>query len=217
MYDDHGALFIQPGHGKVRFGRQELMHIGIAAVVLTFAFSMALFSKSSLSLVMSGNWSDAAFVIGIAAAAVLSGFLLHELAHKVMAQRYGAWAEFRIFPMGLMLALVFSFVGFVFAAPGAVYIQGRLSWKQNGLVSIAGVVTNITLGAVFFALFLVAPLGSLGLVLQGLATINLFLAVFNLLPISPLDGSKVLKWNAGIWVGTLTIAIVLLLLAWGII
>lgn len=217
MYDDYGALYIPPGYGKIRFGRQELMHIGIAAVVLTFAFSMALFSESSLSLIMARDWSAAAFVIGIAAAAVLSGFLLHELAHKIVAQRYGAWAEFRIFPMGLLLALVFSFVGFVFAAPGAVYIQGRLSWKQNGLVSIAGVVTNISLGAVFFALFLIAPLGPLGQVLQGLATINLFLAVFNLLPIPPLDGYKVLKWNVAIWVSTLAAAIVLLLFAWGVI
>jgi Zn-dependent protease len=217
MYDDYGALYIPPGHGRIGFGRQELMHITISVVVLTFAFSMALFSQSSLSLLGNGNVDGFLFVLGISALAVISGFLLHELAHKVVAQRYGAWAEFRIFPMGLLLALVFSFLGFVFAAPGAVYINGRLSWKQNGLVSIAGIATNIVLGAVFFALSLAYPVGDVGLILQVLATINLFLAVFNLLPIPPLDGSKVLKWNKGIWVGTLAIGIVLLLFAWGII
>jgi Zn-dependent protease len=217
MYDDYGALYVPPGHGKIRFGRQELLQIGISIVVLTFAFSMALFSQSSLSLLGSGNVAGFAFILGISALAVLSGFLLHELAHKVVAQRYGAWAEFRIFPMGLLFALVFSFFGFVFAAPGAVYIQGRLSWKQNGLVSIAGIATNIVLGAGFFALSLAFPLGDVGLILQVLATINLFLAVFNLLPIPPLDGSKVLKWNVGVWVGTLAVGVLLLLFAWGIV
>ena len=38
------------------------------------------------------------------------------------------------------------------------------------------------------------------------AMINFFLALFNLLPIPPLDGSKVFTWNIPIWVVTIAIA-----------
>ena len=40
-------------------------------------------------------------------------------------------------------------------------------------------------------------------------SINSFLAVFNLLPIGNLDGSKVLTWNFGIWLVTIAIAAIL--------
>ena len=47
----------------------------------------------------------------ISLVAVSTGFLMHELMHKFVAQRYGAWAEFRVFPLGLMMAILFSFFG----------------------------------------------------------------------------------------------------------
>ena len=44
-------------------------------------------------------------------------------------------------------------------------------------------------------------------------SVNSFLAVFNLLPIGNLDGSKVLTWNIGIWIITIAIAGILTLLS----
>jgi Zn-dependent protease len=154
----------------------------------------------------------------VAAAAVVTGFLLHELMHKVVAQRYGAWAEFRLYPLGLVLALTFSLFGFVFAAPGAVYIQGRLTPKQNGLVSLAGPLTNVGVGSVFLvATFLVPGAGLLTYALGVVATINMFLGLFNLLPIPPLDGSKVLAWNIPVYILMLGVTGFLLLISWGFI
>jgi Zn-dependent protease len=40
-------------------------------------------------------------------------------------------------------------------------------------------------------------------------SVNSFLAVFNLLPIGNLDGSKVLTWNVGIWIATIAVAAIL--------
>ncbi len=204
MYDEFGNLYVPAGFGKIRFGRQEIMHIVIAVLALTFAFTMVI-TASTVWL---------AFLVSLIA--VSTGFLLHELGHKFVAQRYGAWAEFRVFPLGLMLAIVFSFFGFVFAAPGAVYIQGRLTPKQSGLISIAGPGINLAIGgAALFASYLVLP-GSLAWgVLSIVASVNVFLALFNLLPIPPLDGSKVLYWNKPIYGAALATSIVLLAIVWG--
>ncbi|MDI6855821.1 MAG: site-2 protease family protein, partial [Candidatus Thermoplasmatota archaeon] len=87
-------------------------------------------------------------IFPIALLAVATGFLLHELMHKLVAQKYGCWAEYRAFPFGLVLALLMSAAGFVFAAPGAVYIMGSITKKENGKISLAGPLINIVIGAV---------------------------------------------------------------------
>jgi Zn-dependent protease len=132
------------------------------------------------------------------------GFVFHELSHKFVAQRYNFWAEFRMWPMGLLLALVTSLIGFIFAAPGATYISGmNISNSENGRISIAGPLVNIVIALLFlpFALFwspdsLLWYIGSLG------SYINFFLALFNMLPIGPLDGAKVWRWSLPIWAAT---------------
>lgn len=137
--------------------------------------------------------------------AVGTGFILHELAHKYLAIHYGAHAEFRAWNMGLLFALLLAFFTsgqLVFAAPGAVYIFGEhISRKQNGLISLAGPVTNIVLGLVFLGLVPFAPNEFFGDLFQTGASINFWLGLFNLIPIFPLDGAKVLQWNALVWAG----------------
>ena len=148
----------------------------------------------------------------------MTGFLLHELGHKFVAQRYGAWAEYRMYPMGLLMALVFSFLGFLFAAPGAVYIQGRISRKQNGLISLAGPLTNILFGTSFIVLWLAFP--SLGLwssAFNWVGVLSLFLAGFNLIPLGPLDGKKVFNWSPTTWVLAVIATAIPLMIGWGII
>jgi Zn-dependent protease len=144
-----------------------------------------------------------------------AGFILHELGHKFVSMKYGYWAEFKLWPQGLLFALITSFFGFVFAAPGAVYTYANYMTDDiNGKISVAGPVVNIILAIIFLAIaalvyrsafysdtslliFMVCSLGY---------SINSFLAVFNLLPIGNLDGSKVLRWNVGIWIATIAIA-----------
>jgi len=132
--------------------------------------------------------------------------LLHELAHKFFAQRYGAWAEFRAFDKMLMIALLVSVFGFIFAAPGAVFIRGLVSRRQNGVISLAGPVTNFALATAFILLNMFTPLG---LVTQYGAQINAWLGVFNLLPFFGLDGEKVLHWDKRIYGGALLVGIAL--------
>ena len=79
---------------------------------------------------------------GISLLTVGIGFILHEMAHKFTAIRYGYWAEFRKDNSMLLVAVALaSLVGFVFAAQGATVIysnsaDGRgLSREQNGMIS----------------------------------------------------------------------------------
>ncbi len=139
------------------------------------------------------------------------GFVLHELAHKFTAIRYGYWAEYKMWFQGLILALVTSYFGFVFAAPGAVYIHGyNIKKSENGIISLAGPATNIMLAVLFLiSIPLASQYGLLSLAILG-ATINSFLAVFNLIPLVVLDGAKIFKWNPLIWVATMVMALILL-------
>jgi Zn-dependent protease len=120
-----------------------------------------------------------------------------------------------MWPMGLLLAVVGSFVGFVFAAPGAVYfnpvVRGRFAFtvhrftdKDVAIVSLAGPAVNIVLGVLFFA----ASFFALPDIFKFAAYISFFMAFFNLIPFPPLDGSKVIKWSLPIWAVSIAVAAV---------
>src|SRR3989344_1416847 len=86
----------------------------------------------------------------IAGITVGVGFLLHEMAHKIVAQKYGCIAEFRSDDMMLTFAILMAFfLGFVFIAPGATMIAGRVSKVQSGQISIAGPLTNLAIALSF--------------------------------------------------------------------
>ena len=205
MYDDQGALYIPPSHGRIRFSKTETLHIIVGVAVLIFAFYMSFAHGNQLTL------DESLYYFTAATVAVVTGFLLHELAHKFLAQKYGAWAEFRVFPLGLMFALFFALLsGIVFAAPGAVYIQGRITKEQNGIISLAGPGLNLIFGLACIALLFVLPLEIIFIV----GWINLFLAAFNLIPFGPLDGAKVFRWNPWIYVLVMGAAIASLVGTW---
>jgi Zn-dependent protease len=206
MYDQ-STIHIPPGYGKIRFGRVEMRNILMAVGGLTLAFTLFMYLHMPVASLSTAG--SLLFALGTSSVAVLTGFMLHELAHKVVAQRSGAWAEFRAYPMGLVLAIVTALLGFLLAAPGAVYIQGAMSRKQNGLISIAGPLTNLALGVSFMGLGLVLQSGLLALALYYVGWINLLLAVFNLLPFAPMDGSKVLRWNIPVYALTFGTTLVL--------
>jgi len=125
-----------------------------------------------------------------------AGFLLHELAHKVVAVRFGQVAAFRADYGMLFLAVMGGLAGFIFAAPGAVHHRGRISVAEHGMIAVAGPVTNLGLALAFAPLWwldIAGPLGALGV------GINLLLAGFNMLPVGGLDGRTVWRWHRGVY------------------
>jgi Zn-dependent protease len=190
---------------RARYSTTEVRDIAVSVLVLSVAFSI-MFYRHGTDIGMLG-------LIGISAIIVCASFVAHEMAHKFVAQRFGAWAEYRMYPLGLMLALFMSFFGVIFAAPGVVYISGQIDWKMNGKISAAGPAINIVLGTAAFALSMVTG-GIVSSVFLIMASINAFFAIFNMLPIMPFDGSKIYKWSAPIYLVMLTMAAALLAAVW---
>lgn len=126
----------------------------------------------------------------------VSAFLLHELAHKFLAQFYRAWAEFRVIFFGAIITAVSIFLPFKFIAPGAVFISGSVSERRNGKISLVGPLTNVALGTGFLLAYLVAESQ---LLVIG-ARFNAWIAIFNLIPFMGLDGSKIFSWNKLVWI-----------------
>ncbi len=173
---------------------KELTDLLISWITLSAAFAFV-FADGGLDVV---GFADA---LAIAAVAVGTGFLLHELAHKYVAIHFGAKAEFRAWNMGLLFALfVAAFFRFIFAAPGAVYIYGKhVTVRENGIISVAGPLMNILIGAIGVVLAGVYAGTQIGHVAAIVGSINLYLAMFNLLPFFILDGAKVFAWNKVVW------------------
>jgi Zn-dependent protease len=183
----------------VKTSRTELIDIVKAWLALSFAFT---FVYSGISL-MRGNFIGLltlpfllTFVISLFTAGL--GFLLHELAHKFVAQKYGCVAEFRAFDQMLYLAVGLAVViGFIFAAPGAVMISGQITRKENGIISVAGPATNYVLAFMFMGLNVVYPAWNMAWSTGFF--INMWLGLFNLIPFGNLDGYKVFQWNKAVW------------------
>jgi Zn-dependent protease len=139
------------------------------------------------------------------------GFVLHEMAHKFVAIRYGFWAEFRKDNIMLVVAVALAaLVGVVFAAPGATVIydiNGRgISREQNGWISASGPIVNLLLCIPFAGLLFYSGAGAASLsgsiiTIIGLVglQVNAMIAAFNMLPVSVLDGRKVADWNIAVF------------------
>ena len=147
-------------------------------------------------------------------AILVMSVVIHEVSHGFMAERFGdktarhagrltlnPFNHLDLFGSILLPALLYITSGFVFGwAKPVPYNPDNLSNRRWGTmwVALAGVLANL-LVAVFFSLIIrVAPMlgidlpGSFYFITSSIVLVNLALMIFNLVPIPPLDGSKVL-------------------------
>lgn len=164
-----------------------------------------------------GSNGDFIYILLYIVAYIMALFVampFHEFSHAFAAKHEGdytavALKRYTLAPLahidikGLLFLLLF---GFGWAKPVPVdsrnFKRGKLS---KFLVAIAGVITNLILGIVFlFLYYLIYKLSSefyfssyygqlVGLFLQLSVSLNFSFAVFNLLPVYPLDGYRVVE------------------------
>ncbi|HEX7628446.1 MAG TPA: site-2 protease family protein [Candidatus Methanoperedens sp.] len=198
---------------SIRTSNTEIIHIIISWLAISYAFAILLFwsesgIKPSSEELFNGMFNPlviSLFTVGIS-------FIIHEMSHKIVAQRFGSWAEFRMSPIMLilMLVLVYQF-GILFAAPGAVMIYGgNVGRRENGRISLAGPLSNLILGMAFFLLLseqgILYEIGRYGVI------VNIALALFNMIPFGIFDGRKVWEWNKLVYLLVVIAALLLLYL-----
>lgn len=179
---------------------RELLDFISSMIVLSFAFSYNYIIHGRSELVP-------AVII-----AITSSFALHEFAHRYIARANGAYAKYRAWYMGLLIALVLTIATqgrFTFAAPGAVTVYTPwYSHEIEASIALAGPLINIAIGFIC----LISSLFTQGIVHQYLRIIggiNSFIALFNLLPMPPLDGYKVFRANIIKWLISFVFSILL--------
>ncbi|HJJ78109.1 MAG TPA: peptidase M50 [Methanocorpusculum sp.] len=199
--------------------------LGASGILAVFMEGLSILSPEKMLLT---------FVISLITVGL--SFVLHELAHKFAAIKFGYWAEFRKSAQMLVISVAVAVItGIVFAAPGATLINtaGRQMTRcENGIISISGPLVNIIL-IIPFAVIMFAGvfLGGVDAVAGGLffnpftlagflfylgmigCQINAMLAFFNMLPVGPLDGKKILAWKPAVFVVVLLITLLLVYFA----
>lgn len=156
---------------------------GIPLLVHWSVLLIAAFVGSSLAAAYGGP--GAVLAVG----AFLASILLHELAHALVARRYGVRTmSIQLWALGGVARL--DREAPTARAEGAIAIAGPLTSFAIGLVTI-GTMFGMVAAEVLDDSTLFSILGWIGV-------INIVLAVFNLLPGAPLDGGRVLKaWRWG--------------------
>lgn len=191
----------------MRFSQIEKRHLIRSWLVVSIVYTIASMGEYSLAGLF--------FMFTLSAATVGVGFMLHEISHKLVAQRYGYFAEYRANDQMLLLSIVFALFGFIFIAPGAVLISAwGIPRDKNGKISLAGPLANLVLALVSIPVLFFSPLSLVSLVAYFNFQVNTWLALFNLLPFGNFDGVKVLAWNRVVYFITISAAGALMLLSY---
>ncbi len=192
-----------------RISRREEFDLFISWIAISISFAIIKIAPYGITGPMRSIDPVLALIsFAIALLTVGIGFILHEMAHKFTAIKFGYWAEFRKDNIMLLFAvLLAALVGFVFAAPGATVIYSNsatgqgLTRRENGIISASGPIVNLLLCIPFGVLVLIATsltgFSSILLAQIGIfgIQINAMIAAFNMIPVSILDGRKVMAWN----------------------
>ena len=195
----------------LKFTKNEIRDLIIAFLVLSVAFAISNVKLDAHRFVS---------ILPIVMVGVALGSLVHELGEKFVATKYGYEAEFKAWPLGLLIAFASSFIGMVIALPGSVFTNDdNRDDEINGRIAISGPMANMILAVLFIVIAaLIFPLKAYSdvftliyLICTVGFSVNSFLATFNLFPLYTLDGTKIMKWDPKIWIVIFAISGIMLL------
>ena len=179
------------------FSKTEIAHLTQAtiafAIALGFMFSGGIF----------GALSNTEYFVRFTFVGLLTftpGFIIHEIAHKIQARKYGCWAEFRASPGGLRFGVILAaLIGVVFMAPGAVMVAGNTTREQFGKIALAGPVSNAVLWCIGLAFAITFGGSEYDILIYYWMLANGILGALNMLPFGPLDGKKIRTWSVPVF------------------
>ena len=139
------------------------------------------------------DWTEFKYAIYVSAPAIV----IHELGHKFVALAFGYSATFEIFIFGLIIGLVLKLFNspFLILAPAFVNIGSVNNDLTYRLIAFAGPAINLIL---WLLALLVLKMYSKKMSRKWVAifsmskTLNMWLFFFNMIPIGPFDGAKVI-------------------------
>jgi Zn-dependent protease len=233
-------------HPQISFGRREIRDLLLSSIVLSVGMALVLGGRKGDPLTLptgidAFDWPAFFTILPFAALATIPAFILHELAHKLVAQKKDLAAEFLVHPWGLSLAMLSpALFKILLAAPGVVEIYDERALRQAelsplerreqrrdaGLISVVGPMVNLILA--YAAFLLDGAFRSAGHIVRVPASeasgigntafelimlINVVLAAFNMLPINPFDGRKILRWSWGAFLGVWALIVTIIVLA----
>lgn len=184
---------------RVEIKNEEILEIFVAIFVLSFIFSINNLTLRIVSFLE--NFLLLTFII-----------FTKEIVQKIYAKKYGYCAKFKIYPLSSILSIFVSLIGIRLAAPGYTqlipykfsewkYSRRKYSIEDEGKIILVGFMIFIS----FCTIFLLMNY-------KNLKNMIALIAIFNMVPILPFDGTKILKWNFATWCFLFIFTLILLIL-----
>jgi Zn-dependent protease len=187
--------------------RSEALHLTVGTLLVMGV------GLSLLGIGIDINVYDIYYIVLISLGFALS-FLIHELAHRFVGLRRGYLARFKLNTIGVIVTAVSIFLPIKFVAPGAVVIRGFSSLRDLCIVALAGPLANILLALGILPLSIILS-GYSVMVVLGLRTLgllNAYIALFNLIPLGPLDGLKIFSYSKAYWITLFGLSVALFII-----
>ncbi|MBW2975560.1 hypothetical protein KY366_07605 [Candidatus Woesearchaeota archaeon] len=177
-----------------KFRPSELRDFIITILILSFIISFKEWGREEFNLITGlFNWFNAALIVTLV-------FIIYNFAQRLAGWSVGYNAEYKIWVTGILISLIFVFLSkgkiWVFL-PGGILVHHlaghrighfryEINYFQNGMIAVAGTVSLITIAAVFKIVnaFMYSYL------LDKLIAFCIVLAIYDILPIPPLSGSR---------------------------
>ncbi|MAG08065.1 hypothetical protein CMO89_01210 [Candidatus Woesearchaeota archaeon] len=186
------------------FSREEIKNFIIIILILAFIVSFKDWGAKEFELLVGlRNLFNAVLIVTLAV-------LAHASAQRIAGLQVGIRVEHRLWWAGLLMGLVLIFVSrgnLWFLAPGGVIFHHmavhRIGFFRYGIntltmssVALAGPLANVAFAILFKILFVLLPNNVL---IEKAILVNVWFAVFNMLPIPPLDGNYVFFYSRGLY------------------
>ncbi len=186
--------------GKLTFSLAEVRDLFFSTLILSFVFSFSAVFNTYLEVFV--NFFITFMFIGVS-------FLIHELAHKIGAEYFGADSVYKIWPLGLLIAILVGILSngaLIFFVPGIAVFSaypkkrfgtGRviLDLDEDALISLSGPLASLLMVLLFKFFSPILPYN----IWQPMVIINSWIALFSLIPWTPFDGGRIFFYNWLLW------------------